>query len=148
MKPPLCFVAVVMLFGLAPRPGEALRWEVFSYVFATEKPNGLNTSYVWSRGYHQLAVTHIRTIDTIIPFRARISTGEVKFEGAPMDACSTSWRWSFDEAFFHECKTYAIQPVCEDGAWSSAVTGRLDFHPNGGYRFATSAPKLMNCACT
>lgn len=133
---------------LVASPGSALDWEVNSYVFATEKPNGFNSSYVWGRGTHQLAVTRVKLIDSIIPFRFKISHGELRWEGQGMDACATPWKWASDQFLFQECRTYAMQAPCDDGAWTAAVTGKLDFHPAGGIRFSITVPNRLNCACT
>lgn len=133
---------------LAASPGSALDWEVRSYVFANEKPTGPNSSYVWGRGVHQLVVSHVKLIDTVIPFRFKISSGQLKWESEEMDACAKPWTWSWQEVYFQECRTSAIQAFCDDGSWTASVTGKLDLHPAGGTRFSISPPNLLHCACT
>ncbi len=141
-----CFCLAICV--LAASPGSALDWEVRSYVYANEKPEGPNSSYVWGRGVHQLVVSHVKLIDSIVPFRFRVSSGELRWESQEMDTCAKPWKWSGQGFYFQECKTYAIQESCDDGAWTAAVTGKLDFHPAGGTRFSVSRPNILHCACT
>jgi len=140
-----CCLAVMLL---AAAPAWALDWEVRAFVFATEKPNGIGSSYVWGRGSHQVLVTRLSVVDMLIPFRYKVANGVLRHEGAGMDACSTSWMWSSSEDYLQECKTYSLLVPCQNGTWSSTTTGRLSFHPDGGTMFAASIPKLLNCACS
>lgn len=138
-----------LLVGLfAAAPGSALEWDVESYVFATEKPNGIGSSYVWGRGVHQLMITDLGVFDTVIPFRYKITAGELRHEGAGMDACATSWHWSSSQSFFQECRTYSLLVPCQNGTWSATTTGRLVLHIDGGTKFDISPPNLLNCACS
>ncbi|MEJ2084822.1 MAG: hypothetical protein P8Y44_03990 [Acidobacteriota bacterium] len=142
-------LGVLLLVGpFVPAPGSALEWDVESYVFATEKPNGIGSSYIWGRGVHQLMITDLDVLDSIIPFRYKVTTGALRHEGAGMDACSTPWQWSTGQSFLKECRTYSLLVPCQNGTWSATTTGRLIFHVDGGTKFDVSPPNLLNCACS
>ena len=140
-----CCLAVLLL---AAAPVWALDWEVRAFVFATEKPNGPGSSYVWGRGTHQLLVTNLSVVDQVLLFRYKVTSGDLRHEGAGMDACTTSWKWSSSESYIQECKTYSLLVPCQNGTWSGTTTGKLSLHPDGGTMFTASAPKLLNCACS
>ena len=138
MRLSLLAAMIVLLSALGPSFSEALEWEVNTFLFATEKPTGPDSSYVWARGLHQLEISRVRFADMLFPFRSRVSYGELFWEGI----------WVSNQVFFHECRTTLDQDPCESGIWHTTVTGRLEFHPKGGIKFKTSGPTVVNCACT
>lgn len=147
MKRMTIILSCLLAVALSAEPAKALNWRAKSYVFPTEKPQG-ESSYVWTRGKHQVQILRVKLVDTIIPFRYRVKSGELRFQSSTEDMCASTWVWSWQEVFFKECPTYDIQAFCENGDWTAATTGELDFNPAAGFMFDITPPNMLHCACT
>ncbi len=135
------FGLIALLAIIGASPVGALSWQVQSFVFASEKPTGPNSSKVNARGTHRLSID----TDPGDSGNANIvrSGTELLQDSDEMDDCGTSLQ-SYPATTFHQCTTEYTQDPCEDASWTAVTKAWI----NGSTDTESSVPKDVTCTCT